>query len=190
MPGLCISSLVFLIIQFPLSESEPICDTNLTTNTLLVDGYYIWNQCRVNFKGNWEPTMEWRQHSLNVDNDEGRLVSDETVTHVIENVSITSTLTVLVDSTNYDSYYSCRTYFTWNNGKLKTNASNVPDFAHTWSTKWNRSLRPTTYGVTSSTDIKDTTTQNIIKNAGNYFDVLILETIILNYYARVFKIHI
>ena len=120
----------FFVFQHHLLESEPICETNLTAKTSLEVGDCIWMQCRVNFRGNWPPTMEWRQHQVNAH--EVRLDSNVADTVVIQNSSITSTLTVLIDSTNYDSCYSCRTYFTWHNGKLRTNATNTPDFNHTW----------------------------------------------------------
>ena len=104
--------------------------------------------------------MEWRQHEVN---NEGRLVSDVADTVVIQNSSITSTLIVLVDSTNYDSYYSCQIFFTWHNGKLKTNATNVPDFNHTWITS---STADVNSRSTSSPDNKNATVQ-APTNAGN-----------------------
>ena len=148
----------------------------MTAKTSLEVGDYIWMQCRVNFSGNWAPTMEWRQHQINADINEGRLVSIVADTVVIQNSSITSTLIVLIDSTNYDSYYSCRTYFTWHNGKLKTNATNVPDFNYTWITDWNLSDRPTT---TTSTDGngKSTTDQLKLGNIHVVNPLTILKTL-------------
>jgi len=144
------------------SESQPKCVTTLTAKTSLEVGDYIWMQCRVNFTGNWAPTMEWRQHQVNTDINEGRLVSD--VAEVIRNSSITSTLVVLIDSTNYGSYYSCRTFFTWHNGKLRTNATNIPDFNHTYIANWNLSDRPT---ATTLTDANGKFTTDQIRPSNN-----------------------
>src|SRR6218665_506708 len=150
------------------SESQPKCETTLTAKTSLEVGDNIWMQCRVNFRGNWAPTMEWRQHQVNADINESRLVSNVADTVAIPNSSITSTLTVLIDSTNYESYYSCRTFFTWHNGKLRTNATNVPDFSHTWIANWTLSARQTTTSLTDSpTTSKDTTVQNTKESKGN-----------------------
>src|SRR6218665_2240889 len=144
-------------------ETEPICETNMTAKTSLEVGDYIRMQCRVSFRGNWAPTMEWRQHQVNAGINEERLVSDMVDTVVIQNSSITSILIVLINSTNYDSYYSCRPFFTWHNGKLRTNANNVPDFNHTWITSSTADVnsRSTSSPVNKNATVQATT------NAGN-----------------------
>src|SRR6218665_3234207 len=168
---------MFSVFQHHLSESEPICDTNLTAKTSLEVGDCIWMQCRVQFRGNWPPTMEWRQHQVNTGIDKGRLVSDVADTVVIQNSSITSTLIVLIDSTNYDSYYSCRTFFTWHNGKLRTNATNVPDFNHMWMSNSTANVNPRSTSPPDANN-KNATTP-VPTNAGIVLYCIVLYCIVL-----------
>jgi len=89
--------------------------------------------CRVNFSGNWAPTMEWRQHCR----DSTTVLTDGVVTTIIRDSSVTSTLSLTVHSivhSNSLCNLSCKTYFTRNISNTNTAiAYNVPDYSYIWN---------------------------------------------------------
>ena len=119
--------LIIIVVNF--SESLPLCESNLMRNEpqSLTEGDRIWIQCSMNFRGFWEPTVEWIQHGDEF-RSEGRSITDGIETTITPNQSVTSNVTVAIKSTTVGSYYSCNIYFVRHNGTPITTANNVPNF--------------------------------------------------------------
>lgn len=116
------------------AESLPVCESNLTRSNYhsLVDGDHIWIKCNVDFRGFWAPSMEWNQHGGDF-GPQGNRVTDGIETVISPRQSITSKLTIAVNSSEDGFYYSCKLYFVKYNGTQVTTAKNVPNFTYTWN---------------------------------------------------------
>lgn len=80
--------------------------------------------CSIEFRGNWAPAMEWKEHSN--DGDEILSVGVNVVT--IRNQSVTSTLAMKVQEGSRN--YTCTTKFDISGKPSKTTASNVPNYTY------------------------------------------------------------
>lgn len=76
--------------------------------------------------------MEWTQHGEYF-GPEGKRVTDGIETQHTPSHSVTSKLTITVNSAAIGSYYSCRIYFARYSGTEVTTAKNVPRFTYTWN---------------------------------------------------------
>ena len=134
------------VLSFP--DSLPVCESNLTKNYSysLIEGDHIFIQCNINFRGFWAPSVEWTQHGDN-SKPEGEPVADGVEQLRNPSQSITSTLTIAVQSSADGFYYSCKLYFVKYNGIEVTTAKNVPNFTYTW----NSSVTQHIFSATSPT---------------------------------------
>src|SRR6218665_1396649 len=106
----CNTFLIIIVVNF--SESLPFCESNLMRNNpqSLTEGDRIWIQCSMQFRGFWEPTLEWIQHGEEFGS-EGKNITHGIETTITPNQSVTSNLTVAIKSSTVESYYSCKIYF-------------------------------------------------------------------------------
>ena len=84
--------------------------------------------CRVQFWGNWPPTMQWNVN-------EGILSHDDTI-NKYNNDSVTSVLHTVINSTRFPRttlQFKCKTYFTRDNKPEHSTAPNIPQYSNTWS---------------------------------------------------------
>src|SRR6218665_574593 len=112
------------------TETEPLCETNLTSskNGIFEEGTVGWMRCSVKFRGSWTPTLEWK---LNEDNGETVLITWANVV-TSPNVNISSTLSILLNATSNSSYFLCKIYFTPVNNIEMMTANNTPDYNYIW----------------------------------------------------------
>src|SRR6218665_3688524 len=101
-------------------------------NDTLEEGDVIWMRCSVSFRGNLAPVMEWRLLGESGEIDErGRVLDGEVE---ITDTNVTSTLFVVIKSTYNATFFTCKTYFQWNNtSSPNSTATNAPDYNHTWN---------------------------------------------------------
>src|SRR6218665_4175365 len=101
-------------------------------NDTLKEGDVIWMRCSVNFRGNLAPIMEWRLLGESGEIDEfGRLLNGENET---TDTNVTSTLFVSIKSTYNATFFTCKTYFQWDNtSSPNSTATNAPDYNQTWN---------------------------------------------------------
>src|SRR6218665_1875990 len=129
-------------------EKEPLCEANLSTseNNIVEEGSHVWMRCAVNFRGNWVPNLEWRQHRYNGETDEAPMnLTDWANVVIVPNANVSSTLALILNATVVASFYSCKIYFREANGSQMVTARNTPDYIPMWksplvivipSTKW------------------------------------------------------
>lgn len=150
-------------------ESKPICETNLSGHSKLFTDEIITIRCNVSYRGSWSPSVEWRQHNGNggwEEEEGGTPVAHGLVETVIVNISVTSSLTVVADSTIDGSYYSFNVFFTSHNGSIRTDATNIPESRLTWKSSLIsiKSMTSTEQGTLTLQTIKFT-----IINGKKYF---------------------
>lgn len=98
--------------------SVPECSTNLTeVDDPLMEGDYLQLWCVIEFRGNFEPTMEWRNDIT------GEIISSQAT--VSPNRNVKSELTVKLKCDDHRVSFSCTTYFSSTNVE-----SNVNIFSH------------------------------------------------------------
>ena len=118
-------------------ETEPFCKDNISTddNVTLEEGDVVWMRCSVNFRGNLTPIMAWRQLGGSGEIDERGNVSDGAVEITVNpDSNVTSTLTLEIKSTYNATFFTCRTYFQWDNtSSSNSTATNAPDYSYTWN---------------------------------------------------------
>lgn len=100
-------------------ESDPICTKSSTEDDVSLT-------CRIKFRGNWAPTMEWKEHSSH--GEEVISVGVKTVT--VPNQHVTSTLVMPMQEDSRS--YTCTTKFD-TSGKPRNTATNVPDYNRYWT---------------------------------------------------------
>ena len=89
-------------------------------------------RCTVYYTGSWTPTLEWRLHEGNTDEEPKELTVSATVV-IFPNANISSTLSILLNVTSNSSYYSCKIYFTSISNIVETvSANNTPDYYYIW----------------------------------------------------------
>ena len=143
-------------------EKEPLCETNLSTSMLNIveEGRptRVWMRCTVYYcnTGSWAPTLEWRLHEGNTDEEPTELHVTVSATVVIcPNTNISSTLSILLNATSNSSYYSCKIYFKPENNIVEMmTANNTPDYIYVWKSPMVK--------VTSSPQWKDITTDGSV----------------------------
>src|SRR6218665_1937872 len=131
-------------------EKEPLCEANLSTseNNIVEEGSHVWMRCAANFRGNWVPNLEWRQHRYNGETDEAPMnLTDWANVVIVPNANVSSTLALILNATVVASFYTCKIYFTVANRSKMVTARNSPDYSRLWksplvivipSTKWTR----------------------------------------------------
>src|SRR6218665_2879921 len=106
-----------------------------SSSDALEEGSVVWMRCSLNFRGNLAPTMEWRYQRRNGDT-ESRVNTDKLMveTEIIPNTNVSSTLTVIINATYDASFFTCKTYFPWDNtSNPNSTATNAPDYSYTWN---------------------------------------------------------
>ena len=144
-----------MLVWYNYVESLPLCESNFTRSNShsLIDGDQIWIQCSVDFRGFWEPSVEWAQHGEDF-GPEGKTVTDGIETMTSPSHSVTSRLTIAINASAQGFHYSCKIYFARYNGTLLTTAKNVPSFTYTWNSSLifiTHSPTQSFFAVTSST---------------------------------------
>src|SRR6218665_3270612 len=141
-----ISDMFYIYIS---TETEPLCETNLSysENSIFADGAGCWMRCSVNFNGNWAPTLEWRLHEGNGETEEPIDHTDRANVVTISNANISSSLTIVLNSTSKSSFYSCKVYFTSENNSQMVTANNTPDYKYEWKSPLVLSLPKTGIGL-------------------------------------------
>ena len=111
-------------------------------NSTLSDGDIIRMQCSVNFRGMWAPSIEWKQHMENEDEDGKEGEGDQLIelhavsTETVFNSRATSTL-IYISGSSKATYFTCRVFFkgyTFSMDIRKVHvATNLPNFTYTWT---------------------------------------------------------
>ena len=107
-----------------MSDSTPMCDSNQTNPGLNSTLIHMW--CMVPYRGNWAPTMEWRQVGVN------KRILTENVTQYINGDGAISTITVLFTEPQQQEY-TCTIRYIDAMRPNTTNATNFPDFIYVWN---------------------------------------------------------
>ena len=120
-------------IHLSISASNPSCQSTVHASDNANVGYINENEvlsmfCRVQFWGNWPPTMQWGIT--------GGIVSAEDTTNGFTNDSVTSVFHPFINSTRFAQatlQFTSKTYFTPDNKPGQTTAPNIPEYSVTWS---------------------------------------------------------
>ena len=118
-------------------ETDPMCHSNSTLplNPAMQEETHVWLRCTVNFRGHLDPVIQWRQHEGDgEDYEEGREITNLADTEIIPNSTVTSNLTLVLNSSTYSLSYSFKIYFKPTNVTQMTTATNAPDYSYTWRT--------------------------------------------------------
>src|SRR6218665_1726022 len=109
---------------------DPVCNDNS------VEGLTNLT-CSIEFRGNWAPTMEWKEHMS-----DGEIILSMGVNTVtVPNGRVTSSLVMGVQRGRRN--FACTTKFDISGKPVRTTATNVPDYFRVWTA----SVLPTTEGL-------------------------------------------
>lgn len=122
-----------------INNDDPICNKSSTEHLVSL-------RCSIEFRGNWAPTMEWKEQS----NDGEKVLTLEVNTVTVPNQSVTSTVVMKVQKGIRN--YTCTTKFAIGGKPLHTTATNVPDYNRVWTA----SLSPRTEDETVEDEMEDT----------------------------------
>ena len=100
-------------------------DNNLITHSDSSTEDLINLTCSMEFRGNWAPTIEWKEQS-----DQGVKFLSVNVT-TVPNQRVTSTLVMEVQDGSRN--YTCTAKFDLSGKPKTTTATNVPDYKRSWT---------------------------------------------------------
>jgi len=126
---------LFSRICIVLSESDPVCNSNIsTTDWGIRELEYAEFRCAVNFSGQYPPSMQWSEGERNLS--ETSNVENSKVSHGIEQATSVAILQVRVEMNGI--MITCETQFIEPSRKFHyTNATNQPDYLFRWNTTLN-----------------------------------------------------
>jgi len=126
-----------------ITESNPICNDSSTQDLVNLT-------CSIEFRGNWAPTMEWKEQR----NDGEEVLSVGVNTVTVPNHRVTSTLVTKVQEGSRN--YSCSTKFDISGKSPYTTATNIPDYNRVWTASVLPKTQDETVEGSPPNEMKDT----------------------------------
>lgn len=115
--------------QLTVLASNPVCAAE---TTIVRENDTIEMSCVVNYSGSWEPVIEWKQH-VTPNDVTGSVVTDGRSDTIVRGNAVTGRVLIRANINRPNSRYSSRTFFRSFVHRLNATATNVPDYAYSWT---------------------------------------------------------